>query len=286
MKLKSCIKKCISLILLSAILVSFDLPYIAHAEMIAVNDSEQEEVCNYLNSYFAEFLDTIQADSVKDYTSEDFSSINGYIVAKYLVNRRESTKKLLGGIEKVNFGEVILEDLSSAGDKMEAMAYVKYSYTYAGDPVKCFVGALYQVILSKEAKSYNVLDLDCHDKEIIIAKEVILGNSDLRNEIVSDANAVSAYILSDTDSALDYAVADAYFAQLEQNAESLSQDDISYAEPEEEEEISTLPTNVSNYKEGQDIEDIKSGDGKQSYIINRQILEIILKLPQITIEEF
>ena len=57
-------------------------------------------------------------------------------------------------------------------------------------------------------------------------------------------------------------------------------------EPEEEEEISTLPTNVSNYKEGQDIEDIKSGDGKQSYIINRQILEIILKLPQITIEEF
>lgn len=262
--------------LLSAILVSVDLPRIAHAEMIAVNGSEQEEVCNYLNSYFAEFLDTIQADSEKDYTSEDFSSINGYIVAKHLVTKRESIKILLGGIEKVNFGEVMLEDLSLIGDKMEAMAYVKYSYTYAGDPEECFVGALYRVALAKTQEGYCVLDLDCHDIEIILAKEVILGDSDLRNEIESDASAVSAYSLSDTDAALDYAVADAYFAQLEQNAVSLSQDDISFAEPEEEEEeeeISTLSTSVPYYKKRARNWGYKLGKYKQNYVFKRATLD-------------
>lgn len=229
MKFKLLIKKCISLMLLLAILVSCDMPYIAKAEINAADGSEQEELYVYLKSYFSDLLDTIKADSDKDYTSEDFSSVKGYIVAKHLVNERQIYEKLLGGIEKVTLNELILEDVSSTGDRMEAMVYVKYSFAYPGEE-ECSVGTLYRVILSKTEDSYCVLDLDCDDIEIKMAKEVILGNSDLRNEIESDPNSAAAYSFSDTDSELDYIIADAYFAEAEQNTESLLQDDVSNAE--------------------------------------------------------
>ena len=47
---------------------------------------------------------------------------------------------------------------------------------------------------------------------------------------------MNTYSLSDTDSEMDYSVADAYFAKAEQNTESLLQNDISYAEVEEDNE--------------------------------------------------
>lgn len=223
MKFKSCIKKCISLMLLLSVLVRCDSPSIANANTgtNVVKGSEREEVYGYLKSYFSDLLATIRADSQKDYTSEDFSSVKGYIVAKQLVNKRQTYNKLLGGIEKVNLNEVILEDVSSTGDRMEAMAYVKYSFTYPEAEEECAVGTLYRVILSKTEEGYCVLDLDCDDIETIMAKEAILGNSDLRNEVEADCNQERAYSLSDTNSELDYSVADAYFAEAEQNTESL-----------------------------------------------------------------
>jgi hypothetical protein len=228
-------------------LVCYDSPSIANAETNVADGSEQEEICTFLKSYFSDLFDTVKADSEKDYTGEDFSSVKGYIVAKQLVNKRQVYKKLLGGIEKVRLNEVILEDVSSIGDAMEAMAYVKYSFTYSSEDEECSVGSLYRVTLSKTDGSYCVLDLDNDDIETKMAKEVILGNSDLRNEIESDSNSVNTYSLSDTDSELDYSVADAYFAEAEQNTESLLQNDISYAEVENEddERVSTLSTTFS-----------------------------------------
>lgn len=175
-------------------------------------------------------MDTIKADSEKDYTSQDFSSVKGYIAAKMLVNTRQVYKKLLGGIQEVRINEVILEDISSTGETMEAMVYVKYSFTYQEEQEECSVGTIYQVILSKNEKGYCVLDLDNDAIEIIMAKEIILGNSDLRNEVVSESNSASIHDLSDTDSELDYLVADAYFAQLEEDTESLLQNDVSQGE--------------------------------------------------------
>ena len=274
MKFKLFIKKCISLMLLLVILVSCDLPYVANAKTNVADGSEQEEVYYYLKSYFSDLLDTIKADSEKDYTTEDFSSVKGYIVAKQLVNKRQIYKKLLGGIEKVRLNEIILEDVSSTGDTMEAMAYVKYSFTYPEEQEECSVGTLYRVILSKTREGYCVLDLDCDDIETKMAKEAILGNSDLRNKIESDSNSVSIYGCSDTDLELDYSVADAYFAEAEQNTESLLQDDISYAEADEDEnEISTLSTSASYNKTKARNWGYKLGDNKQNYIFKRASLD-------------
>ncbi len=272
MKFKLSIKKCVSLMLLLTILVSCGLPCIANAETNVSDGSEQEEVYDYLKNYFSDLVDSIKADSEKDYTSEDFSSVKGYIVAKQLVNKRQTYKKLLGGIEQVRLNEVILEDVSSMGDGLEAMAYVKYSFTYPEEQEECSVGTLYRVSLSRTEEGYCVLDLDCDDIETRMAKEAILGNSDLRNEIESDSNSVSAFSFSDTDSELDYSVADAYFAEAEQNTESLLQDDISYAEVDEDEnEISTLSTSVPYYKKRARNWGYKLGDNRQNYIFKRKI---------------
>lgn len=192
--------------------------------------ASQKGINDFLESYFTDLLNTIKADSEKDYTSQDFSSVKGYIVDKQLVNTRHIYKKLSGGIQSVTLDELILEDLSSTGDKMEAMVHVKYSFICPEDEEECSVGQLYQVSLSKTEDGYCVLDLDNDDIEIIMAKEEILGNSDLRNEVVSESNSVSAYNLSDTDSELDYLVADAYFAKLEENTDSLLQNDVSRGE--------------------------------------------------------
>ena len=214
MKMKPMIKKCISVMLLLAVTVCCGLSGTANAETYTIDGNGQDEVCSFLESYFSNLVDTVRADSQKDFTSEDFSSIKGYIVAKQFVNKRQVYKKLLGGIEKVRLNEVVLEDLSSMGDKMEAMVYVKYSFAYADDPEECSVGTLYRVSLLKTAGGYCVLDLDSDSIETRMAKEAILGNSDLAN--VRNA--------SDENPELDYAVADAYFAELEQNTESLLQD--------------------------------------------------------------
>lgn len=261
--------------LLLAVLVCCDLPSIANAETNVADGSEQEEVYDFLKSYFLDLFDTVKGDSEKDFTSEDFSSVKGYIIAKQLVNKRQVYKKLLGGIEKVRLNEVILEDVSSGGDTMEAMAYVKYSFTYPDEQEECSVGALYRVTLSKIDGSYCVLDLDNDDIETKMAKEAILGNSDLRDEIESDPNSVNTYNLSDTDSEMDYSVADAYFAKAEQNTESLLQNDISYAEVEEDNEnkISTLSTSVSyNQKKARNW-GYKLGDNRQNYIFKRASLD-------------
>ena len=94
--------------LLLAVLVCCDLPSIANAETNVADGSEQEEVYDFLKSYFLDLFDTVKGDSEKDFTSEDFSSVKGYIIAKQLVNKRQVYKKLLGGIEKVRLNEVIL----------------------------------------------------------------------------------------------------------------------------------------------------------------------------------
>lgn len=186
------------------------------AEAKEESDSEQEEVSVFLKGYFSELLDTIRADSEKDYTHEDFSSVKGYIVAKQLVNTRQIYEKLLGGIEEVELKEVSMEGISSGEDITETKAYIKYSYTYPGEEEECSVGALYKVTLSKTDGGYDVLDLDCDDKETMMAKEEILGDSDLRKEIKAQSDLVNS------DSELDYAVADAYFEKLEKNTESLN----------------------------------------------------------------
>ena len=89
----------------------------ANLNLLKVHASEvsklysEETVQNVLEDFFEDFLDTMLADSSRDYSSDDFATINGYIAAKYLVAKREGNKILLDGIQAVSLEEAVLENL-------------------------------------------------------------------------------------------------------------------------------------------------------------------------------
>ncbi len=162
-KFKHFVKKCVSLTLFFAILACCASPGIVTAETGITGENQQEEISDFLKIYFSDLLDTVKADSDKDYSHEDFASVKGYIVAKLLVNERQIYKKLLGGIEEVGLCELTVDDVFPIGDKIEAATYVKYFFTYEGE--KCFTGSLYKVTLSENDGIYRVLDLDNDGEE-------------------------------------------------------------------------------------------------------------------------
>lgn len=136
----------------------------------------QEMVKDVLEDYFDDFLETLLESSSKDFTSEDFASINGYIAAKKLVATRESDKILLGGIKNVKLKEVVLDELTEVNDGLEAVAYVNYEYSWGSGSEEdtCSAGAFYRVTLKEAGNHFTVSDLDhFDDDEIQMAKEAI-----------------------------------------------------------------------------------------------------------------
>lgn len=176
-----------------------------HAAEVSKLPSE-EAVQSVLEDYFADFLDTMSADSSRDYLSDDFATINGYIAAKYLVAKREGNKILLNGIQAVSLEEVVLEDLLEKDGFLEATAYVKYEYSWGSGSKEdtCRAGSLYQVTLTKSNEGYKVLDLDDIDnEEVQMAKDSIYTSARNSEDI--------------------YQRVDAYFDKIQQNAKDMTE---------------------------------------------------------------
>lgn len=129
-----------------------------------------------IENFFDDFLDTMLETDGRDYTSEDFATINGYIAAKRLVAVREADKISLGGICAVDLGEVVLNDVVETGDSMEAEVCVNYEYSWGSGTAEetCKVSSLYRVYLEQVGGDYKVIDLDEFDNvEIKMAKDAI-----------------------------------------------------------------------------------------------------------------
>jgi len=176
-----------------------------HASEVPKLHSE-EAVQNVLEDFFEDFLDTILADSSRDYSNDDFATINGYIAAKYLVAKREGNKILLDGIQAVSLEEVVLEELLEKDDSLEATAYVKYEYSWGSGSQEdtCGAGSLYQVTLAKSNEGYKVLDLDdIENDEVQMAKDSICISAQNSKDI--------------------YQRADEYFDKIQQNAKDMTE---------------------------------------------------------------
>lgn len=144
----------------------------AGVEETDLNSGIQEAMENY----FDDFLDTLLETDDRDYTSEDFATINGYIAAKRLVVAREKNKISLGGICAVDLGEVVLNDVAEKSDSMEAEVCVNYEYSWGNGTAEetCKVSSLYRVYLEQIDGDYKVIDLDEFDNvEIKMAKDAI-----------------------------------------------------------------------------------------------------------------
>lgn len=225
----------------------------AHASEVSKLPPE-EAVQDVLEDYFEDFLDTMLADSSRDYSSDDFATINGYIAAKYLVAKREGNKILLDGIQSVSLEEVILEDLLEKDDSLEATAYVKYEYSWGSGSQEdtCGAGSLYQVTLAKSNEGYKVLDLDdIENDEVQMAKDSIC---------------ISARNSEDI-----YQRADKYFDRIQQNAKDLTETVIDSKETEAEDEDLCAPANINvSYNPSKARNwGYKLGDKYENYIFNR-----------------
>lgn len=188
----------------------------------------KEAVQNVLEDYFEDFLDTMLADNSRDYSSDDFATINGYIAAKYLVAKREGNKILLDGIQAVSLEEVVLKELLEKDDSLEATAYVKYEYSWGSGSEEdtCGAGSLYQVTLAKSNEGYKVLDLDdIENDEVQMAKDMIC---------ISERNSKDIYQR-----------ADEYFDKIQQNAIDMTETSIDSKAIEAADEDFCAPANIN-----------------------------------------
>lgn len=247
-------KKIISLLLaLTVGVAGVEVPQtIVYAENMS-DIPQQETIQNVLEEYFDILLNTLLEDSSNDFTSEDFASINGYIVAKNLVATRECDKILLDGINMVNLKEVVIDDLTEKSDGVEAMTYVSYEYSWGSGTEEntSSVGTLYRVTLEKTGEAYTVSDLDNVDNVEI--------------QMVKDAINISAYSVENI-----YQQADAYFDTLRQNAIDLSETTFDSVIVESDEEIVEPATTSVSYNTSKARNwGYKLGDDTQNYIFKR-----------------
>lgn len=217
--------------------------------------NRQERVKEFLDDYFNDFLETLLDNSSKDFSSEDFSSVNGYIAAKALVTTRECDKLLLDGIRKVNLREVVLDDLTEKKDCLEAVTYVNYVYLWGNesDENACSVGALYRVTLKEDDNKFMVLDLDNIDNvEIQMAKELVNNTRTRTTEEI-------------------YQKVDAYFDTIQQNTRNMLETN-QYSTPcttKDEDICVQRSTNVSYTPSKARNWGNKFGNKTQNYIFKR-----------------
>ena len=244
----------------------------ANMNLLDVHASEvsrlyaEETVQNVLEDFFEDFLDTMLADNSRDYSRDDFATINGYIAAKYLVAKREGNKILLDGIQAVSLEEAVLENLLEKDDSLEATAYVKYKYSWGSGSQEntCVAGLLYQVTLAKSNEGYKVLDLDnIENDEVQMAKDSIC---------------ISARNSKDI-----YQRADEYFDKIQQNAKDMTETviDCNTTEAEDENLCALADIHVSYNTSKARNSGYKSGDKYENYVLKRAaegLYELLLQV--------
>lgn len=146
----------------------------------AENDKTSEPVQTVLEEYFDDFFDCLLSSSHTEYTKDDFTSINGYMIAKQLVSTRETYKKLMGGIQDVNIEKVYIEELSHKGENIEATVCINYEFSYGNGSKEepCKASSFYRVLLKQVGKGYEVIDIDSTDMEIQKIKDMLERNSE------------------------------------------------------------------------------------------------------------
>lgn len=244
-------------IILMLVILTIGIIFTTKADIHAATETKVQEVQSILDKYFATLFDTLLEGSDKDYSSNDFSSINGYIIAKKLVNTRYTYNQLLGGIHTVQIQEVTVDDLSEQGNNIEAMVYVKYLFSY-GDKEECETGGLYRATLEKTEEDYKVIDLDSNSIEIQKVKDVLNQKTTTKKAIKNVAN--------------DYSKVNSYFEKIQENTDTLSEESV-VAKTEIQQEAEATETSVSYNTQKARNYGYKLGDYYQNYIFKRASLD-------------
>ena len=137
-------KKSVSVILIIVLCLSlFSIPNASAAEIEP--QIEEDVIQGVLEQYFTDFYHVL-LDDTRDFTHEDFASTNGYIIGKELISRRYRANVLYNGMAEVRLEEIGIDDISVIEDGIEAMTYVRFSYSYGMDPKDlCSEGDMFRV---------------------------------------------------------------------------------------------------------------------------------------------
>lgn len=179
----------------------------SHTE-IAAEANAQDGIQKTVEDFFEEFLDTLSEDSDRDFSRDDFSGINAYIIAKSFVSRREIYKKFSGGIDEVALENLVLDPVEKENGCLDVSALVKYKFVY-GDHEICQASDLYRVKMTETEDGYKIADLDSEDMEIRMVKDELS---------IQDSAPVSDEI---------YERVDDYFADIQKGADEMLQADAS-----------------------------------------------------------
>ena len=135
-----------------------------------------------LKGYFEKFYAVMRKDSTREFSKEEFSSVNGYIYAKNIEFMREMYKKSasMGGISSTHVDEIEIKDVIEKEDTLEVAVYVRYTYAYGDTSAEnqSRVGSLIKVSISNKDGKYRVQDLDNDSTEVRMAKEYVSGVDD------------------------------------------------------------------------------------------------------------
>ena len=243
-------KKSVSVILIIVLCLSlFSIPNASAAEIEP--QIEEDVIQGVLEQYFTDFYHVL-LDDTRDFTHEDFASTNGYIIGKELISRRYRANVLYNGMAEVRLEEIGIDDISVIEDGIEAMTYVRFSYSYGMDPKDlCSEGDMFRVSMVSEGEGYKVVDLDSNSEYPTMAKESLAVNNtpDIEN---------------------NYAAVDAYFEEVNRKTDRITEwkaDD--FADLVEEEEEISPRAGISFNARKEKFWGYKLGKEHENYIFKR-----------------
>ncbi len=177
-------KKFISMLLCVALLMSLNMSQVFAAADNKLDEKVKTNIISVVKQYFTDFYNVMLEDSTEDFSSSDFESVNGYITGKQMVFTRETYKELLAGIQSVTIEDIEINDITELDDAIEAMVYVKCSYSYNDDSETCNMGKLFRVTLRETDNGLLVVDLNDSSVETQMIKDELALNNTVNYDAV------------------------------------------------------------------------------------------------------
>ena len=151
--------------------ISTETEYIENAQSIEIETtqeiSDNEKIRDCIQTYINELVQTLDQDSKRTYSPEEFASINGYIISKEFVWERDSYKHCFeSGITDVIANPIVMKEVIAYDSYYEVSVLVSYSLTF-NSYEKSERACLYRCMVEEYQGDYKVVDIDTADDYIV-----------------------------------------------------------------------------------------------------------------------
>jgi len=129
--------------------------------------SDNEKIRDCIQTYINELVQTLDQDSERTYSPEEFASINGYIISKVFVWGRDSYKHCFeSGITDVIVNPIVMKEVIAYDSNYEVSVLLTYSCTF-NSYEKSERACLYRCTIEEYQGDYKVVDIDTADDYLV-----------------------------------------------------------------------------------------------------------------------